>query len=59
MPSVAVQTSWSWVEDIAKIVKYYGKAKLDDVTLDLSVPAEVAEQLNEGVSSVSSGRGVL
>ena len=57
MPSVAVQTSWSWLEDIAQIANYYQQTRAEDVTLHLSVSRELAEQLNKGVSSVG-GRGL-
>ena len=58
MPSIAVQTSWSWLEDIAKIADYYQQIRVEDVTLHLSISPELVEQLNtEGVSSPHSGRG--
>ena len=58
MPSIAVQTSWSWLQDIAKIADYYQQIRVEDVTLHLSISPELVEQLNtEGVSSPPSGRG--
>ena len=56
MPSVAIQTKWSWLEDIAKITDYYQQIKVEDVALHLSISQESVEQLNEGVSP-PNGRG--
>ena len=58
MPSVAVQTSWSWLEDVAKIADYYQQIRVEDVTLHLSISPELVEQL-KGVLSPPSGRGTL
>ncbi|XP_065917091.1 uncharacterized protein [Dysidea avara] len=48
MPSVAVQTNWSWREDLAKVSNYYKQLGVEETTWHLSVPPDFAEKLNEG-----------
>jgi len=52
MPSVAVQTNWSWQEDLLKISIYYKRLGVEDTTWHLSVPSDLVERLSEGLSQV-------